>query len=135
MKNDSPKNVPCNGCTLCCQGDAIRLEESELQHHYKTEPHPFIPGALMLAHKSNGECIYLNDSGCSIHDQAPSLCRVADCRSVALRYDFETAMQLHKLNRLDFRVWDQGRKLLEQMMRPDMPQKNTCKTGRKTQDG
>jgi hypothetical protein len=80
---------------------------------YRTEPHPYIPGALMIAHKPNGECVYLDEKGCSIHDHAPSLCRIADCRSIATRFTFESAMQLHRLGRLDIRVWDQGRKLLE----------------------
>ncbi|MBN1397911.1 MAG: hypothetical protein JXA06_07760 [Bacteroidetes bacterium] len=49
------KEVPCNGCTLCCQGDAIRLEEDEKSAGYKTEPHPYVRGALMLAYKPNGD--------------------------------------------------------------------------------
>ena len=105
--------VPCNGCTLCCQGDAVRLEPEDLAGGYQTEPHPYIPGALMIAHKPNGECVYLKDGGCSIHHRAPSLCRAADCRGIAARFDFETARTLHALGRIDFRVWDQGRKLLE----------------------
>jgi hypothetical protein len=107
------KQVPCDGCTLCCQSDAIRLEREDSPTQYKTEPHPFIAGALMLAHRPDGECIYLENGGCSIHDHAPSLCRLADCRSLALRIDYDTARRLHLMNRLDIRVWDQGHKLLE----------------------
>jgi hypothetical protein len=70
----------------------------------------------MIAHKPNGECIYLDEHGCTIHDKAPSLCRSADCRSLAARLDFETAMFLHRTARLDIRVWDQGHKLLETMV-------------------
>ncbi len=69
----------------------------------------------MLAHKPNGECVYLDKDGCSIHDHAPSLCRIADCRSLALRFDYEMARHLHAMNKLDIRVWDQGNKLLEKM--------------------
>ena len=110
------KNVPCHGCTLCCQQDAVRLEKEDLSFEYQTEPHPFVPGALMLAHKPNGECVYLENNGCSIHDHAPSLCRLADCRSLALRFDYETARQLHAIDRLDIRVWDQGHNLLKKEM-------------------
>jgi hypothetical protein len=85
---------------------------------YQTEPHPYIPGALMIAHKPGGECVYLENGGCSIHDRAPSLCRAADCRSIAARFDFEAARSLHALGRIDFRVWDQGRKLLDQLSPP-----------------
>jgi len=69
----------------------------------------------MLAHKANGDCIYLDELGCSIHGRAPSLCRIADCRSIAARLDFESAKRLHLLGRLDLRVWDKGQKLLERM--------------------
>lgn len=115
MKKPPVREVPCNGCKLCCQGDAIRLEAEDRAEDYQTEPHPYIPGALMLTHKPNGECMYLDERGCSIHDRSPSLCRVADCRALALKIDFETARQLHALGRLDFRVWNKGRELLEKM--------------------
>jgi hypothetical protein len=111
-------NVPCNGCTLCCQGDAIRLQESDPDAEYLTEPHPFISGALMIAHKPNGECVYLDETGCSIHDRAPELCRSADCRSIALRFDYETARRLHAMKVIDFRVWDHGRMLVERAQLP-----------------
>ncbi len=115
------REVPCRGCTLCCQGDAVRLEEEDLNRGYRTEPHPYLAGALMIAHKPNGECVYLEDGGCSIHDHAPSLCRAADCRSLAVRYDFDAARALHALGRLDIRVWDQGKKLLEEMKTKNRP--------------
>jgi len=109
------REVPCNGCTLCCQGDAIRLEEEDRALDYKTETHPYIPGALMIAHKPNGECFYLNEQGCSIHSWAPSLCRSADCRSLAIKLNYDAARSLHMMGRLDFRVWLQGRRLIEAM--------------------
>lgn len=109
------RQVPCNGCTLCCQGDAVRLEPEDMGREYQTEPHPYIPGALMIAHKPNGECVYLDGHGCSIHGRAPSLCRSADCRSIALKLDFQAARTLHGMGRLDMRVWDQGRKLVEEL--------------------
>ena len=115
MKKFSIREVPCNGCTLCCQGDAIRLLPEDNSAEYQIVPHPYIAGTLMLAHKQNGECIYVNEHGCSIHNHAPSLCRSADCRSIALKIDFETARKLHLMKKLDMRVWDQGHKLLEAM--------------------
>jgi hypothetical protein len=120
-KRLSYKYVPCNGCTLCCQGDAIRLTEEDNPAEYLTEPHPYIPGVLMLAHKPNGDCIYLDESGCSIHDRAPSLCRSADCRSIAIKYDFNTAMQLHQMKRIDIRVWDKGNDLINEMKQNRKP--------------
>jgi hypothetical protein len=69
----------------------------------------------MLAHKPNGDCIYLDEHGCSIHGRAPSLCRVADCRSIALKIDFMTARQMHSAGKLDLRVWDRGQELLKSL--------------------
>lgn len=109
--------VPCDGCTLCCQGDAIRLLEEDDPGLYNTEPHSYIPGALMLAHKPNGDCIYLDESGCSIHNRAPSLCRAADCRALAFKYNFEMALRLHEVGSIDLRVWDKGNELIKKMRR------------------
>jgi hypothetical protein len=109
--------VPCNGCTLCCEGDAVKIEKEDLGKNYYTEPHPYISGELMIAHKQNGDCIYLIENGCSIHDNAPALCRYADCRSLALKFDFLTAMNLHEMKRIDIRVWDQGNRLIEKIKR------------------
>ena len=114
-KKISFRYVPCDGCFLCCKGDAIRLTEEDNPDDYITEAHPYIPGALMLAHKQNGDCIYLVDSGCSIHDHEPLLCRNADCRSIALKYNFSTAMRLHQMKRIDIRVWDKGNELLKKL--------------------
>ncbi|MFZ0454404.1 MAG: YkgJ family cysteine cluster protein [Ignavibacteriaceae bacterium] len=107
--------VPCNGCTLCCRGDAVKIDDEDIEKGYQVEPHPYVRGELMIAHKENGECIYLVENGCGIHDRAPLLCRSADCRSLALKFDFVTAMNLHDIGLIDIRVWDQGNKLLEEM--------------------
>ena len=107
--------VPCNGCTLCCQGDAVKIEKEDINKGYQVEPHPYQRDVSMIAHKENGDCIYLTRNGCSIHDNAPLLCRSADCRSLALKFDFVTAMKLHNIGRINIRVWDRGNKLLENM--------------------
>ena len=109
-------DVPCDGCTLCCQGDLIRLENGDRAEDYKVQPHPFVSGALMLAHQASGDCVYLNSSGCGIHNNAPSLCRSADCRGIARRFNFDAAIQLHAMRIIDIRVWDRGRMLLERGM-------------------
>jgi hypothetical protein len=112
LQNRSHRFVPCNGCTFCCQGDAIRILPEDDAASYLTEPHPVLRGVVMIAHKPNGDCIYLGERGCTIHDRAPSLCRSADCRTIARRLSFEEARQMHMLGRLDIRVWDRGRELL-----------------------
>ena len=37
-------NVPCNGCTLCCKGDAVRLLPGDDKTKWATVPHASMPG-------------------------------------------------------------------------------------------
>jgi Fe-S-cluster containining protein len=37
---------------------------------------------VQLAHRANGDCVYLGDNGCTIHDRAPTVCRLFDCRTL-----------------------------------------------------
>lgn len=84
---------------------------------YLTEPHPYLTGVLMLAHKKSGDCIYLDKTGCSIHAHAPELCRTADCRALALIHNFSEAMKLHDAGLINIRVWDRGNELLKTLSR------------------
>lgn len=99
--------VPCNGCTLCCQGDAIRLLPADDASQYQTVPHDRYPGHLMLDHKPNGDCIYLGASGCTIHGHAPLMCREMDCRNVAESISYTQARKLGVIH-----VYRKGKSLL-----------------------
>ena len=103
--------VPCNGCTLCCRGDAVRLLPADDPNQYITEPHSIIKGALMLAHKPNGECIYLGEGGCTIHDTSPQQCKEMDCRRIAAKITFTQARKMTKTGYFNMRVWQKGRDL------------------------
>lgn len=73
--------VPCDGCTVCCQGDAVLLhpECGDVANQYRTEQCG--DGRLMLAHQGNGDCIYLDrQQGCAIWAKRPTVCRELDCR-------------------------------------------------------
>lgn len=109
--------VPCNGCTLCCHGDAIRILPHEDASKWQTVPHPFAPGALMLDHKPNGDCLYLGESGCTIHTDKPQQCVEMDCRNIARSL---TGTQARKLDArakagiggVPITIWRRGRELL-----------------------
>ena len=103
--------VPCNGCTLCCHGDAVRLLPHEDPSLYKTEPFPYDLRYRMLAHKPNGHCIYLEEKGCSIHETKPQICREMDCRKVAKNITYTQARKASKKGLLKMQVWTHGRKL------------------------
>lgn len=109
--------VPCNGCTLCCHGDVIRFLPGEDPSQYQTEPMMVrpgrglplksVPGQVMLAHKLNGDCIYLADSGCSIHERKPRVCREMDCRNLARSMGLTEARR-HGITL----IWQRGKDLL-----------------------
>lgn len=99
-------HVPCNGCTLCCQNDLLRLLPGDDPSQYETMPHPLMPGQLALAHKPEGSCVYLGSTGCSIHERRPQMCREMDCRIVAQRMTFTQAQQYNIVA-----VWRRGREL------------------------
>lgn len=73
--------VPCAGCTLCCQNDAIFVhpELGDDASQYKTQKYH---GLDIIKHLANGQCYYLNlKFGCTIH--APCLwldVRTGRCR-------------------------------------------------------
>ena len=73
--------VPCNGCTACCHDDAVRILPHEDASRWQTEPHPYMAGALMLAHKPNGDCIYLGEGGCTRQADKPQQCHEMDISS------------------------------------------------------
>ena len=94
-------DVPCNGCTACCKGQRIILDmEKDCWRAYRTEPTRKGndgPVELMLAHKPNGDCIYLAADGCSIHGSAPIACQQFDCRLWVI--GFKSALAISPLDR------------------------------------
>lgn len=70
--------VPCDGCVTCCQMDQVFIhpELGDRAAEYETEEYA---GRRILAHKPNGDCVYLGDAGCIIHERRPAICRELDC--------------------------------------------------------
>lgn len=79
--------IKCNGCTQCCRNwDSTWLlpSKGDKLEDYQIEiaSMPEKPGYVgpRLAHKPNGDCIYVGENGCAIYDKRPSACRSFDCR-------------------------------------------------------
>ncbi len=110
--------VPCDGCTLCCRGDAISLrpELGDDVSQYQTEPHykPELAaqGVRMLAHKEDLTCVYLTDAGCSIHGRAPVLCQEFDCRALMKALGPERAVWAIKRGMLSPEIVLRGHELI-----------------------
>ncbi len=78
--DDKTVTVPCGDCTVCCKRDAVFLhpELGDRLDLYQTVKSN---GRILLAHKKNGDCLYLDRAkGCTIYDVRPLLCRELDCR-------------------------------------------------------
>ena len=104
-------DVPCNGCTLCCHNDAVRILPHEDAMRWRTEPHPYHPLAVMLAHKPNGDCVYLGEHGCTIQSDKPQQCCEMDCRAVAQSISWTQARKLEATGRMRMAIWRRGREL------------------------
>lgn len=80
-------DVPCGGCTACCNYGLIFLAPDEDISQYETvratNPQTGSEGDT-LAHKPDGSCVYLGKSGCTIHARAPRICKEFDCRMMYL---------------------------------------------------
>ena len=83
-------NVPCNGCRLCCEREALVLHpemgDKPWEYLCTTMVNP-LTGKLVfaLAQKENGECIYLGATGCENYPNRPAICREFDCRKFYLK--------------------------------------------------
>lgn len=110
-------NVPCNGCTACCQGDMILLHpehgDDPKQYACHDEVNP-IDGKTYktLDHQANGNCVYLGESGCTIHDRAPIVCREFDCRIMFSMLDRNTRRRMVSSKLFSKEVLAAGRKRL-----------------------
>ncbi|EMK1731217.1 YkgJ family cysteine cluster protein [Salmonella enterica] len=111
-------SVPCQGCTLCCRGDAISLhpELGDRAEDYRTVPH-FMPelaeqGVVMLAHKADNSCTYLTSTGCGIHGRAPALCREFDCRRMVKNLGYTQARKYVKRGVLNMGIVQRGLSLM-----------------------
>lgn len=117
--------VPCNGCTACCRGDAIYLHpktgaylrdvDNPTDYKCHREKNP-ITGrwAWCLDRDSvTNVCVYLGDNGCTIRDRAPIVCREFDCRALFLRFDSRQRKELVKNGFLDKSVISAGKQRLD----------------------
>lgn len=79
------RQVPCDGCTLCCRNDMIMLhpEMGDRPEDYLTEravnPITGRMGLMVAKKPGTTDCVYLGEHGCTIHGRAPAICREFDC--------------------------------------------------------
>jgi hypothetical protein len=83
-------DVPCDGCTACCESSQFVLvepDEHDARAHIPDEllfPAPGAPrGFSVIPYDDRGRCPMLRDGGCSIYEHRPRTCRAYDCRVLA----------------------------------------------------
>lgn len=85
-------SVACNGCTACCKKEVVVLfpDKGDRVETYDTVEVQIAGESKTrhaLRHRDNGDCVYLGESGCTIHDRLPTVCREFDCRMYFLIMD------------------------------------------------
>jgi hypothetical protein len=119
-----PRTVPCNGCKECCKGDKIALKRylGDQPENYLCHQEEGVNGLTglpemqwVLDHKPNGDCVYLNSKGCSIHGRAPAVCREFDCRALFVTLTREQRREWVKNGAIKKAVFDAARKRLDTM--------------------
>jgi putative zinc- or iron-chelating protein len=117
--------VPCNGCTECCrsnQGLVLHPEQGDNVESYR---HRVITDAtsgkrvFLLASDGNGKCVYLDSSGCNtgctIYERRPLLCRSFDCRKHYLILPRQDRDNLVRLRLSSRSVFNAGRARLKSL--------------------
>ena len=105
------QDVPCDGCTICCENDLIRIypQHGDRFADYLIAPIP--GGGMRLLHKPEGGCVYLGEHGCSIYPHRPFLCRQFDCRGL-LRQSGKELARLIERGLLTQETVDAGRRMV-----------------------
>jgi uncharacterized protein len=87
LRDGAEADVPCDGCTACCESAQFVLVEPD-EHDARTAipaallfPAPGAPkGSSVLPYDEHGRCPMLRDGACSIYEHRPRTCRAYDCR-------------------------------------------------------
>lgn len=76
-------DLECHGCTSCCKRDVVILgpiDDRDSYHHHSEWRNGM--QLDVLDRKDNGDCVYLEVTGCGIHGSAPAICKRMDCREL-----------------------------------------------------
>lgn len=108
-------SVPCGSCRLCCRmmtplhpehGDDIGSYQTALWVKAGQEP------MIILDRLPNGDCVYLGENGCTIHERAPRACRMFDCREMFKNSDRLGRRLAVKRGEVAPEIFRRGRELL-----------------------
>lgn len=76
------EHVDCGTCTACCRGEGIFLQPGDNPLLYRTKP-AWDPVQKRMTHLipngPDGACTYLGETGCTIYEKRPMICRAFSC--------------------------------------------------------
>ena len=102
--------VPCNGCRTCCRDQAIVLVDEDMPNLAVFDFH-LLPGdgpmIRILNLRPDGNCVHLGESGCTIYEQRPMVCREYDCRK-----QFSIMSRNERRQFKNEQIWEEARKRL-----------------------
>ena len=124
------QDVPCGDCRLCCKNMLVVVSPSmgDDVTQFEAVPMPEMPGFFRIPERDNGDCHYLGEHGCTIHDHAPAMCQFFSCIGAVRRLTPKKAVEGIANNRLDPAVLKRGRELLRAEM---AARKKKASSGRK----
>jgi hypothetical protein len=81
--------VPCNGCTACCHASKVDFDPAlerpeDLRHLDFVSANEITPGWARLRKRDDGACVHLGPQGCMVYEHRPRVCRLYDCRFLAV---------------------------------------------------
>ncbi len=132
MPSSALTEVPCNGCTRCCQSSQLLLlhpEQGDDVNSYHSRSFTDATSGktvFALAADRDGRCLYLGASGCTIYERRPFLCRSFDCRKHYLmlpRQDRDNLVRLGLSSRAVFNAGKSRLATLSQAERKDCLEK------------
>src|SRR6516162_2463604 len=102
---------------LCCRTQLVMLfanydDIDSYDHVILQTAQGAIP--VLRRKKPSGECVYLGEHGCTIHDRAPRMCREYDCRIVYqkdMKRPRAARRRMLKEGSIDRALFERGRKL------------------------
>jgi Fe-S-cluster containining protein len=118
MTPSDQTEVPCGGCTQCCnsnQGLFLHPEQGDDvgSYQYKVAADRAGNPVFLLATTAGGACVYLGDLGCTIYERRPLLCRSFDCRKHYLTLPRQDRDNLVRLELSSRAVFNAGRARLK----------------------
>jgi Fe-S-cluster containining protein len=119
LRTDPHTDVPCAGCTECCRsgqglvlhpelGDDVESYQRKIAGH-RDDGEP----VFVLATNEQRACVYLGETGCTIYERRPHLCRSFDCRKHYLILPRQDRDNLVRIGLSSRAVFNAGRSRLK----------------------